>query len=54
MAISLIIVGQAEAQTPNVIALCKTLLDSSISSDKLTVNGYSLIRRDRDSHGRSI
>ncbi len=43
-----------EAQHPHVIALCETWLDNSIKDQEMTIEGYFLVRRDRNRHGGGI
>ena len=44
----------AEAQSPDVITLCETWLDDSIKNDEVAIEGYVLVRRDRNRHGGGI
>ena len=43
-----------EAQSPDVITLCETWLDDSIKNDEVAIEGYVLVRRDRNRHGGGI
>ena len=42
------------AETPHLLAICESWLDSSISNDELLIPGYNIVRRDRDRHGGGI
>ena len=40
--------------TPDIVCIVETWLHDCISDSELTINGYNLVRRDRDRHGRGV
>ena len=44
----------AKATLPHIISICETWLDNTISDAELSIEDYSLVRRDRTRHGGGI
>ena len=44
----------AVSEAPNIISLCETWLDETISDEELYIDGYTLTRRDRNRNGGGV
>ena len=43
-----------DEKKPHIMGLNETKLDSSIGDDELSIEGYSLVRKDRNTHGGGV